>query len=149
MIGAREDELSAAEAEALAAHLAGCDGCRDFAARLAVTEGLVSEALLAAAAQRDFAPFVDGVMARIEASRPRPLLSRLWRFVRLHPRAVLGGALAPLLAAVAVGAWLQLGPGHDVASVSPLEVTAEGSATTIIQSSDGPVVLIDDDDDPT
>jgi hypothetical protein len=147
LIGSREGELSRAEAEALAEHVAGCDGCRLHASRLAVTNGLVSEALLAAAAQRDFAPFVDGVMARIEAARPRPLLARLVRLVRLHPRLVLGGALAPLVAAVAIVVYVQIGSGHDLADARQLEVTTEGGANTIIQSSDGPVVLLDDDDD--
>jgi anti-sigma factor RsiW len=146
-VGARETELSPAQAVALADHLAGCPGCRRFAAGLAATEGLVSEALLAAAARRDFAPFVDGVMARVEAARPRPLLSRLGRLMRLHPRLVVGGALAPLVAALALVVYVQSGTGRDLADASGLELTAEGGATTVIQSSDGPVVLLDDDDD--
>jgi anti-sigma factor RsiW len=148
LIGAREGELSAAEAEALAAHVAGCQGCRRWAAELAMTEGLVSEALLAAAARRDFAPFVDGVMARVEAARPVPFLERARRAMRLHPRLLIGGALAPMVAVMVTVLYLQGGSSGDLADASPLEVSAEG-ATTIIQSSDGPVVLIDDDDDET
>jgi len=148
LIGAREGELSTAEAGALAAHMAGCAGCRRWAAELAVTEGLVSEALLAAASRRDFAPFVDGVMARVEATRPLPFLARVRRAMRLHPRLLIGGALAPVVAVMVAVLYLQGGPSPDLADASPLEVSAEG-ATTIIQSSDGPVVLIDDDDDET
>ena len=150
MIGSRPGELPDDEAAALAAHVAGCDGCRRWAAELASTEWLVSEALTSAAAKRDFAPFVDGVMARVEARRPLPLLARLARAVRLHPRLVVGGALAPLLAGLAVVLLLQAGGGRtDLADASQLEVSAEGGATTILQSSDGPLVLLDDDDEDT
>ena len=144
LIGSREGELTSAEAAALGAHLAGCAGCRRWAASLAVTEGLVSEALLATAARRDFTPFAAEVMARIEHRRLGPL-ARLARGVRLHPWFAVGSALAPIAAALLVALYLQRGPGHDLAN-SSLEVTSEG-ATTIIQSNDGPVVLIDDDDD--
>lgn len=148
LIGSREGELTAAEAAALTSHLSGCDGCRRFAADLAVTEGLVSEALLAAAARRDFAPFVDEVMARVEAARPASLLERARRVLRLHPRLVIGGALVPLAAAVAV-LLIDRSQPVDLAAAYGLEMSAEGSATTIIQSVDGPVVLLDDDDDQT
>ncbi len=103
MIGSRPGELSAAESGALDTHLAGCEGCRRWAAELASTEWMISEALLAEAAKRDFAPFVDGVMARVEGAKPQPLLARLGRLMRLHPRLVIGGALAPLVAALALG----------------------------------------------
>jgi len=146
-IGSREAELTPEARSALEAHLAGCDGCRGWAARLAATEGLVSEALLAAASRRDFAPFVDQVMARIEGERPVPFLERLLGAVRLHPRVVVGSALAPLLAALALVLYVEYRPGGDLADARMLEVSAVGRATTIIQSSDGPLVLLDDDDD--
>jgi anti-sigma factor RsiW len=149
MIGSRPGELSPTEAQALDAHVAGCAGCQRWAAELASTEWLISEALLTAASKRDFAPFVDGVMARVEATRPASLLSRLASAMRLHPRLVIGGALAPLVAALALGLWLQAGGRSDLADASQLEVSAEGGATTIIQSTDGPLVLIDDDDEET
>ena len=145
MIGSREAELTPAERAGLAEHLAGCDGCRRWALRLSVTEGLVSEALLAAAARRDFTPFAAQVMARIEQRRLGPL-ARLWRTARLHPWLAVGGTLAPVAAALLVVLYVQRGAGSDLAS---LEVNSTGGATTIIQSSDGPLVLIDDDDEET
>ena len=148
-IGSREAERSAEERAELETHLAGCDGCRAWASGLAATEGLVSEALLAAASRRDFAPFVDQVMARIEAERPQPFLARLGRALRLHPRLVVGSALAPLLAALALVLYVEYRPGGDLADARQLEVSAEGRATTILQSTDGPLVLLDDDDEAT
>lgn len=148
-IGSREAELTADERAALETHLSGCDGCRAWASRLAATEGLVSEALLAAASRRDFAPFVDQVMARVEAARPQPFLVRVGRALRLHPRLVIGSALAPLVAALALVMYVEYRPGGDLADARQLEVSAEGRATTIIQSSDGPLVLLDDDDEAT
>ena len=53
MIGSLPGELSEAEASALSAHVDGCAGCRRWAAELASTEWLVSEALLGAAARRE------------------------------------------------------------------------------------------------
>jgi anti-sigma factor RsiW len=144
MIGSQPGELSPAEAATLEAHLGGCGGCRAFQADLRATEGLVARALEQAAARRDFAPFVDGVMARISAARPPSLLERLTRQLRLHPRLVVGGALVPLLAA-ALALYVRSSTGADFADAHGLELHSEG-ATTIIQSSDGPVLLLDDDD---
>jgi hypothetical protein len=146
-IGSREEELTAEARASLEGHLAGCEGCRAWASSLAATEGLVSEALLAVAARRDFAPFVDQVMARVEADRPKPFLERLKGALRQHPRLVVGSALAPLVAALALVLYVEYRPGGDLADARQVEVHAEGRATMIIQSSDGPVVLLDDDDD--
>jgi len=144
LIGSREGELPAGESTALAGHLAGCEGCRRWASSLAVTEGLVSEALMAVAARRDFAPFAAEVMARIEHRRLGPL-ARLRRSITRHPWFALAGTLAPIGAALLVALYVQRGAGHDLAT-SSLEVNSEG-ATTIIQSNDGPLVLIDDDEE--
>jgi Putative zinc-finger len=144
LIGSREGELTPAEAAALASHMSGCEGCRRWGASLAVTEGLVSEALLAVAARRDFTSFAGQVMARIEHRRLGPL-ARLRRTVVLHPWFAAVSALAPIAAALGVALYVQRHAGNDLAN-SSLEVSSEG-ATTIIQSRDGPVVLIDDDDD--
>jgi anti-sigma factor RsiW len=142
LIGSREGELPPAEAAELARHVAGCEGCSRWAASLAVTEGLVSEALLAAASRRDFKDFAGQVMARIERRRLGPL-ARLRRTIVLHPWFAVGGTLAPIAAALLLAFYVQR--GSEVAA-SSLEVSAEG-ATTIIQSKDGPLVLIDDDDE--
>jgi anti-sigma factor RsiW len=147
MIGSRDGELAPAAAAALQAHLAACRGCQKLAAELAATEGLVAEALLAAAARRDFAPFVDGVLARIAATRPPTLLERTRRLLRLHPSLAIGGALAPLLLAAAVVVLYQTRSGNEVADVQSLELNSVGHTTTVIQSIDGPVLLLDDDDD--
>ena len=145
MIGSRDGELTPAEAAGLQAHLVGCAGCRGFQADLLATEGMLAQALERAAATRDFAPFVDGVMARVSRARPPSLLSRLVQQLRLHPRLAFGGALLPLAAAT-LALFLRAG-GGDLADAHAVLLDSEGRATTIIQSSDGPVLLLDDDDD--
>ena len=136
MIGAREGELSADDARALEQHLAGCAGCRARAADLAATEGLVSAALLAAASARDFSPFVDEVMARIGGGERRGVLAWLGR----HRRA-LAATLAPALAALAVIVYVRQ-EGSRPQEIALLEVASEGDATTILQTTDGPIVLL-------
>jgi hypothetical protein len=145
LIGSREGELDADEATELATHLVGCEGCTRWAASLAVTEGLVSEALLAVAARRDFTDFAAQVQARIEDRRLGPL-ARLRRAVTRHPWFALGGTLAPIAAALLVAFYVQGNSSFRDNATASLEVNSEG-ATTIIQSSDGPLVLIDDDDE--
>jgi anti-sigma factor RsiW len=137
MIGARAGELSDEEGRALSAHLAGCARCRAQASDLAATDGLVAEGLLARAAARDFAPFVDQVMARIAPSVPAGPLG----WFHDHWKATLA-ALAPALAALALFLYFHLDAARQVAS---LELSAEG-VSTVIQTSDGPVVLLADDD---
>ncbi len=138
MIGAREGELSAEDARALERHLASCAACSARAADLAATEGLVSEALLAAAAARDFGPFVDEVMARVGAGAPERRGVLAW--LRRHRRALLG-ALAPALAALAVIVYVRH-EGSRPQEIALLEVASEGDATTILQTTDGPIVLL-------
>ncbi len=147
MIGARPGELAPEEARGLDGHLAACVACRGRLADLRATEGLLAEALLGEARRRDFAPFVDGVMARIAERRsPAGILRRLRGFRLLHPRLALGAALAPVAAAVAIVLYVSMSHGPEVASV--LELNAEGNVSTIIQTSDGPVVLMNGDDEP-
>lgn len=135
MIGAREGELASAEAGALEAHLAACPGCRALAADAAATDGLVAEALLARANARDFAPFVDQVMARVGAGERRGVLAWLAR----HRRAA-AATLAPALAALLFIVYVRLeGGGRE--EIALLEVASEG-VTTILQTADGPVVLL-------
>jgi len=145
MIDARAGELSPEERAGLEAHLAGCAGCRARAAAQRVVAGLLSEALLAQANRRDFGPFVDGVMARIERRRaPRGVLARLRAAVVHHPRITFGAALAPVLAALAILVYVRT--THDeVARV--LELNSEG-VDMVVQTSDGPLVLMGAEDDP-
>jgi anti-sigma factor RsiW len=140
MVGAREGELAADDARALAAHLAACPGCRARAADLAATDGLVSEALMAAANARDFAPFVDEVMARVGAA---PARRGLAAWVARHRRA-LAASLVPALAAVAVIVYVRVEEGGRPQQYALLEVASEGDATTILQTSDGPIVLLNE-----
>ncbi len=139
MIGAMEGELTAEEARGLEAHLAECNACRALAADVAATQGLVAKALLAKAAQRDFAPFVDQVMARVAP----PARSGILDWVRGHRRAV-AALLAPGLAAVALVVYLST--AGEQPSVASLEVDSEGEATTVIQTNDGPIVLLAPED---
>ncbi len=143
MIGAREGELAEEPAAGLAAHLAGCAACRARQADLRAMEGLVSEALAAEAAERDFAPFVDAVMDRVGARRAG-IRGWLRHFRIVHPRILFGAALAPLVAAAALFLYFGVFESHpEVARM--FELNSIGSVDTVLQTSDGPVVLLGDE----
>jgi len=151
MIGARAGELTAGEAKALEAHLSGCAACRGFARNVAATDGLVGEALLARANERDFAPFVDEVMARVGARPPTPAGLRpayaqgergWWSWLRRHRRGAIA-TLAPVLAALAVIVYVRL--GLERGEIAMVEISSEGEATTILETRDGPVVLLSEE----
>jgi predicted anti-sigma-YlaC factor YlaD len=136
MIGAREGELAPAEAKALEAHLSACLSCRAFARDVAAMDGLVGEALLARAATRDFAPFVDEVMAKVgHGAGRRGLLYWLG-----HHRRAAAATLTPVLAALAVIVYVQFYGGRG--EIALFELTSEGEVTTVLQTADGPVVLL-------
>lgn len=137
MIGARPGELPREDAGALEGHLAACPACRAFARDAAAVDGLVGEALLARAAERDFAPFVDAVMARVERRAER---RGVLGWISRHRRAT-AAALAPVLAALAVIVYVRLYDG-GAREIALFELTSEGEATTVLQTSDGPVVLL-------
>lgn len=156
-IGAREGELTAEERASLERHLAGCADCRAREADARALGPLLRDALMAEANHRDFAPFVDAVMERVARSPVHPesfdsAASRLrsgqavptddsplvaW----LRRRRVAFAALVPALAAVALLVYVQRRPGPtEVASL--MELTSEGEVTMVLQTSDGPLVLL-------
>lgn len=139
MLGAREGEIDAAERAALEAHLAACADCRARLADLRALEGMVGEALMREAARRDFTDFADQVMARVERRRAGPLRA----FFRRHRVLAVGSALAPTLAAAALIVYLQLRTGGTPGIV----VVSEQYAPMVIETDEGPLILLGDDDD--
>jgi anti-sigma factor RsiW len=142
LIGAHEGDLSKAERATLAAHLDGCPRCRAIAGDFAATEGLVGERLMARASTRDFAPFVDQVMERVygrAAPRRAGVLGRL----NQHWKGTIAG-FAPALAALAVFMYVRWDGGRS--EVAALELSSEGNVTMVLQTSDGPVVLLADEE---
>ena len=139
MLDAREGELASEEAAALRAHLDGCARCQAAKADLEATDGLVAEALMARANARDFAPFVDQVMARVGQGEPGRTGLLAW--FTLHRRAALAWAV-PFVAAAAVLMYVRRDGGPR--QIAQLEVNAEGDATMVLETSDGPVVLLDE-----
>jgi anti-sigma factor RsiW len=147
LLGSRPGELASDELRALEAHLASCERCRLAAADLAVTDGLVRDGLIQKANARDFAPFVDEVMARVARAGParaapavEPPRRGLWAWVAAHRRAS-AAALAPLMAAAALLVYVRL-QGEGTGQVAMLELASEGDVTMVLQTSDGPVVLL-------
>ena len=141
MIGAREGELDPAERAALADHLSGCPACQARLADERALEGMVGEALLRAAARRDFSDFADQVMARVARRR----VSSLRAFVRRHRALAAATALAPTLAAVALIVYLDL---RGAGAQPGIEVVSEQYAPMVIESDEGPVILLGDSDEP-
>lgn len=152
MIGARPGELAGEEQRGLEAHLAACPACRARAADLDATEGLVSEALLARANARDFSTFVDGVMARVDpvpadperssraaAAGSKGGSSGVLAWLAAHRRLALG-ALAPALALAVALVYVRERSDHD--TIAALELYTEGDVTMVLQTRDGPVVLL-------
>jgi anti-sigma factor RsiW len=138
MIGAREGELTAQERDALAAHLSACEACQARLADERALEGLLGEALLREASRRDFSAFADGVMERIE---PHPSRARARRW-RRRWALVLGSTLAPALAALGLIMYLRAqGP---VPQAGDVEVTSEDHVPMVLQTSDGPLVILGD-----
>jgi len=156
MIGSREGELSAEDSRELAAHLVECPTCSALAADVAATEGLLTEALLAKANARDFGPFVDQVMARVEnvstarglpAAAPRGA-ARGWTLglsaLRSHWKLLTATAVAAVVAAGSRFMYVH----RDVSEpeeIAALEMDLQGGGT-VLQTSDGPVVLLEPDD---
>jgi anti-sigma factor RsiW len=152
MLGARPGEVSADDARELAEHLAGCDACQARLADEEALSGMLGDALLAEANRRDFSTFSDEVLARIPEYRgarssesPRPGRERggVWSWVRHHRLFAAAGALAPALAALALVVYVGRAPPS--ADDAALQVSAEGRGTMVLDTSEGPVVLLGDD----
>ncbi len=145
LLGSRPGEIDPTEEALLQAHLATCDSCR---ARLADVEALgviVRDGLMVEAARRDLAGLADGVMARIPASAwrgERPgALGRARAFLRHHRVLAAASALAPALAALALYLYIDRGSGAGPAGLS-VEVTSEDLAAIVLDTSDGPIILV-------
>ncbi len=147
LIGSREGELSPDDARALAAHLAGCETCRAIAADLAATDGLVADALLRSANARDFSTFADGVMEKLGLEeRPAAAPARaggLLAWIRGHRARATAAALVPVLAALLAVVYVRSVSGPGPAAM--LELSSEGEATTVLETADGPVVLLQEE----
>jgi anti-sigma factor RsiW len=150
MIGARPGDLTGEETAALSDHLATCDACQ---ARLADEEalaGMLSRTLMDEANRRDFSTFSDEVLARIPAyagkpgatgAAPEGALASIRSWARRHRLAATVSALAPTLAAAGLIVYL----GHASAPEPAwVDVSAEDRGTMILETSDGPVVLLGD-----
>ena len=145
LLGSLPGELDPTEEALLGAHLATCASCRARQADVAALSGLVADGLLAEAARRDFSTFGDGVMARIPASAWRGTragpLDRLRDYFRRHRVLAAASALAPALAAVALYLYIDRTGGTGLPELS-VEVTSENLAAVVLDTSDGPVILV-------
>lgn len=135
MIGAREGELAAADQAALADHLSTCTACQARLADQQALQGMLSEALLHEASGRDFSTFVDEVTERVgQETRSR------WR----RPRLAAASVLAPALVALGLIVYLHIqGPAFEVGEV---DVTSEDYAPMVLQTDDGPLVVLGEED---
>jgi anti-sigma factor RsiW len=153
MLGARPGELSEADARELAEHLAACDACQARLADEEALSGMLGDALMAEANRRDFSTFSDEVLARIPeyrgalspaGARPGRATGGLWSWVRHHRLFAAAGALAPALAVLALVVYVGRAP--TPADDAALQVSAEGRGTMVLDTSEGPVVLLGDDE---
>jgi anti-sigma factor RsiW len=153
LLGSRRGELDPTEEAALLAHLSTCEPCRERRADQEALAHVVENGLLGEAARRDFSTFADGVMARIPASAwrgaPAPgMLGRLLELIRRHRVLATASAFAPALAALALYLYIgrTTGPGPMEFSV---EVTSEDLAPMVLDTSDGPIILVGEASDGT
>lgn len=114
--------LAGKRTAAVAAHLQGCAGCRQEAARLERLKVLVQATL--AVPDPDWSGFWEGVRRRIVAESPRPWREAwwpgLWRLAGGYRRLAVGGALAALILVMA--AFWPRGPEEPLPVVHPTVV---------------------------
>ena len=146
MIGARPGELSEADASALAEHLVTCAACQARLADAEALSDLLPDALMAEASRRDFSSFSDEVLARIPEYRSAARRERwpgLLGWARRHRALATASALAPTLAALALVVYFSAGGAPERPAV---EISSEGRTTMVLETRDGPVVLLGDDE---
>jgi anti-sigma factor RsiW len=152
LLGSLPGELDPTEEALLGAHLATCEACRARLADVEALSGLVRDGLRGAAAHRDLSALADGVMARIPASAwrgaPAGPLERLRAFLRRHRVLAAASALAPALAALALYLYIGRTGGTGPSELS-VEVTSEDLAAIVLDTSDGPVILVGESSEGT
>jgi len=151
LLGARAGELEPEEEARLAAHLGECEACRARLADDRSTEGMLAEGLAEAAARRDFTHFADEVMARIPARawkepEHRGGLRALKAFLGRHKVLAVASALAPALAAAALYLFIGQSGVAPEAEEPGVEVVSETLSPTVLDTSDGPIILVNDAD---
>jgi hypothetical protein len=146
LLGSRPGELDPTEEAVFSAHLSTCESCRARQADQEALSRIVEDGLLGEAARRDLSAFADGVMARIPASAwrggPAPgMLGRLLELFRRHRVLATASALAPALAALALYLYIGRTTGTGPLEFS-VEVTSEDLAPMVLDTSDGPIILM-------
>jgi hypothetical protein len=151
LLGSLPGELDPTDEASLRAHLSTCEGCRARQADLEAVGRLVEDGLLLEASREDFSGFADGVMARIPASAwagaPGPV-ERLRAFLRRHRVLAAASALVPALAALALYLYIDRTPGTGPLELG-VEVTSEDLAPVVLDTSDGPIILVGEASDGT
>jgi anti-sigma factor RsiW len=152
LLGSRPGELDPTDEALLAAHLSTCEACRARQADLEAVSLLVADGLQGEAARRDFSTFADGVMARIPARAwrrtPASPLRRLRDLLRRHRVLAAASALAPALAALALYLYIDR-RGTAGPPELAVEVTAEDLPAIVLETSDGPVILVGESSEGT
>lgn len=134
VVKAADGEALDWEKDAVAAHLPGCESCRELQSALHAMGGVIRRDVAAAVERADFSGFmarVDAGIDRAETQRDRERLRRLffsWGAVTRW------GATAAVAAAFAWAVLLPSGPLHDFAgNDNRIEVSSiEGGANNTV-----------------
>ena len=153
LLGSRPGELDPTEEAILSAHLSTCEPCRARQADLEALSRVVEDGLLGEAARRDFSAFADGVMEAIPASAwrgaPAPgALGWVRDLFRRHRVLATASALVPALAALALYLYIGRTSGTGPLEFN-VEVTSEDLAPMVLDTSDGPIILVGEASDGT